>query len=64
MGDEYFTKLYDLRNETAKVQRNNGTTANQKSLKPMPSNGGCESVSNDTRGATSKDDACEPINNE
>ena len=64
MGDEYFTKLYDLRNEAAKVKRNNGTTANQKSQKPMASNGGCEPVSNDTRGTASKDDACEPITNE
>jgi hypothetical protein len=50
MGDEYFTKLYNLRTEDAKVQRGVG---NPEDLKPIASNGGCESVSNDTRNIAS-----------
>lgn len=59
MGDPYFTKLYNLRNEDAKIQRNNG----RNQAKPLASHGGCESVSNDTRNAASKEAACEPLTN-
>lgn len=62
MGDAYFTKLYNLRNEAAKVKRNAGNSSNEQ--KPMASNGGCESVSNDTRNAQAKEDSCESIVND
>lgn len=63
MGDPYFTKLYNLRNEDAKTQRNHGRPSNTSQAKPLASHEGCESVSNDTRNAASKDYACEPITN-
>ena len=65
IGDKYFTQLYALRNEDAKIQRNSGvaTAENPKALKPQQSNSGCESVSNDMRKSRSKEDMCEPITN-
>jgi hypothetical protein len=45
IGDAYFTKLYELRNDDAKQSKGE----NSKALKPQQSNSGCESVSNDTR---------------
>mmetsp|Transcript_1151 Transcript_1151/g.2335 ORF Transcript_1151/g.2335 Transcript_1151/m.2335 type:complete len:309 (-) Transcript_1151:145-1071(-) len=64
MGDPYFTRLYNLRNEDAKILRNEGSVSNANQAKPLASNGGCESVSNDTRNAASKEDACEPLTND
>mmetsp|Transcript_9054 Transcript_9054/g.25935 ORF Transcript_9054/g.25935 Transcript_9054/m.25935 type:complete len:529 (+) Transcript_9054:430-2016(+) len=60
MGDEYFTKLFALRNDDAKQKRlGNGNTDG----KPQQSNAGCESASNDTRNNKSNEDACESITN-
>lgn len=65
IGDAYFTKLFDLRNDDAKQLRNNGAvTKNPKDLRPQASNSGCESVTNDMRKSISKDDMCEAIVNE
>lgn len=63
MGDPYFTRLYDLRNEGAKILRNKGSVSDTNQAKPLASNGGCESVSNDTRNAASKEDSCESLTN-
>jgi amidophosphoribosyltransferase len=48
IGDEYFTKLYDLRNDDAKQERENSTTVSetQSKKKPKQSNDGCESIPN------------------
>ena len=63
MGDPYFTKLYNLRNEDAKTLRNKGGASSANQAKPLASHEGCESVSNDTRNAKSQEDACEPLTN-
>ena len=65
IGDAYFTRLYDLRNEDAKQLRNNGVANGEesKNQKPQSSSGGCEPVTNDTRSLVTKDDMCEPITN-
>jgi len=61
LGDPYFARLYNLRNEDAKTMRNKGSSQSTTQAKPLASNEGCESVSNDTRNAISAEDACEPI---
>lgn len=64
IGDEYFTKLYDLRNEEAKTVRNGGKTSEDSESKARQSNEGCESVNNDTRGSTTlRQDSCESLSN-
>ena len=68
IGDEYFTKLYNLRNDEAKMKRNNSsfaTSASSASLKQsaVQSNDGCESVSNDKRSGYASDDGCESLTN-
>ena len=63
IGDQYFTKLYDLRNEEAKEVRNGNKSGDSES-KAKQSNDGCESVSNDTRGSTTlRQDSCESLSN-
>ena len=66
IGDSYFTKLYDLRNDAAKQKKNDGKQSNGTSkMMPRGSNEGCESMVNDTRGATNSADAgCESITND
>lgn len=65
IGDDYFTKLHELRNEGAKEKRalsNGGTTTNR----PLQSNDGCEGMSNhkaDSSESVAGDAACEPITN-
>lgn len=52
--DEYFSHLHDERNDGAKERKRrgvNGDGSPSKQAKPVPSNDGCESVSNDKRGA-------------
>ena len=48
IGDEYFTKLHDLRNDSAKVKQLESTGAATVGL-PPGSNEGCENLSNDKR---------------
>ena len=66
MGDPYFTKLFDLRNDDAKQRKNDGKApVNGKKMTPRGSNDGCESVVNDTR--TNKGNvgsSCEPLTND
>lgn len=76
VGDEYFTRLHNLRNDVAqetqekrKVDVISGGDDYAKSggrPRPEQSNNGCESMSNDKRrSAPSKgDDACEPLTNQ
>merc|ERR1712003_36219 len=49
IGDEYFERLYNLRNDAAKQKRNESSMGKSEtsSLKPLQSNDGCESVQND-----------------
>jgi len=65
IGDSYFERLYDRRNEAAKEERSNGDahlhSSRHLSKTPLQSNGGCEPVSNDTRAALRKDDSCEGL---
>lgn len=52
IGDEYFTKLYDMRNDDAKQQREDNTTisdATPSKKRPQQSNDGCESIPNGTK---------------
>jgi amidophosphoribosyltransferase len=73
VGDEYFTRLHNLRNDGAQEKRklnvisggddNNGRAGSRP--KPEQSNNGCESMSNDNAEAPSKgDDAREPLTNQ
>jgi hypothetical protein len=67
IGDDYFNKLFDLRNEAAKQNKGNGviTIVNGKELRPQQSNGGCEPVVNDTRSNISLGDiSCESLAND
>ena len=64
IGDEYFTKLYDLRNEGAKEVRNGNMSSGDSESRTKQSNEGCESVSNDTRESTTlRQDSCESLSN-
>lgn len=47
--DPYFSKLHELRNDTAKLKRQESTGASQL---PPGSHDGCENLSNDKRGTT------------
>jgi len=65
IGDEYFERLYNLRNDDAKQSRGasdgreSGTTN-----KPQQSNDGCESVMNDTRNDhVIRSSSCEAMQN-
>ncbi|KAL7540432.1 hypothetical protein ACHAXR_010109 [Thalassiosira sp. AJA248-18] len=51
IDDSYFTKLHDLRNDSAKQERLESTGAAQAGL-PPGSHDGCENLSNDKRGTT------------
>jgi amidophosphoribosyltransferase len=68
IGDEYFAKLHNLRNDGAQEKRKRGPPDNVNGdgsppKRPQQSNDGCESVSNDTRSNLQSYDACEPLNN-
>ena len=52
IGDSYFTRLHNERNDGAKERKKrgiNGDSSPNKQKKPLTSNDGCESVSNDKR---------------
>lgn len=66
IGDSYFDRLYDRRNETAKQKRNGGGeehlhSSRHASKLPLQSNDGCESVNNDTRTAQHNEGGCEGL---
>jgi amidophosphoribosyltransferase len=76
IGDSYFTKLYDLRNDAAKQKRKRGTNGGSFDgdsdgggyRKPEQSHNGCEPLSNDKTESASAVDAagdamCESIAN-
>lgn len=67
IGDSYFEKLHDLRNDSAKEKRKRGNNGNEHtpSKKPQQSNDGCESLSNE-KGEGSIGDAasCESLTNQ
>jgi len=73
IGDSYFERLHDLRNDGAKRKRedgdfsmNGGADANGSSAKrPVQSNDGCEGVSNDKREKQSNGNSasCESLSN-
>jgi len=66
IGDEYFQRLYNLRNDAAKLKRDiNGLGKFGISAdKPQQSNDGCESVQNDNRkDSLVKTHSCEAIQN-
>mmetsp|Transcript_3145 Transcript_3145/g.7184 ORF Transcript_3145/g.7184 Transcript_3145/m.7184 type:complete len:309 (-) Transcript_3145:221-1147(-) len=66
IGDAYFQRLYNLRNDAAKQQRgtNSGTgDLGTPATKPKQSNDGCESVQNDRKNAVSRTGSCEAIQN-
>jgi len=67
IGDSYFAKLHDLRNDSAKREREYGLDENgNKKKRPVQSNNGCESVSNDKRDTVSEGSAaaCESLTNQ
>ena len=66
MGDPYFTKLFDLRNDDAKQRKNDGNPPvnGKKLVKRSSTNDGCESVVNDTRSNSNVGSSCEPITND
>lgn len=66
IGDAYFQRLYNLRNDAAKQKRNGTSTGNLgiPMQKPQQSNDGCESVQNDIRkDAMARSNSCEAILN-
>jgi len=64
MGDEYFTRLYGLRNEEAKKIRNGTSDKDEESVKTKQSNEGCESVNNDMRRTPGRQMSCESLSNQ
>jgi amidophosphoribosyltransferase len=68
IGDAYFERLHDQRNDGAKQQRKRGLGATENgspAKKPVGSHDGCESVLNDKRAASSDAGAgCEPLSNQ
>jgi amidophosphoribosyltransferase len=66
IGDEYFQRLYNLRNDAAKQKRNENGVGNlgTSTNKPQQSNNGCESVQNDNRkNSLVNSNSCEAILN-
>jgi len=64
IGDDYFTKLHENRNDTAQTERNAiGESNDRKRPLPQQSNNGCDSISNDKRHGINREDSCEPIAN-
>jgi len=65
IGDAYFQRLYNLRNDAAKQKRDvNGVGKLGTSLsKPQQSNDGCESVENKNRPSLIAANSCEAIQN-
>jgi len=66
IGDSYFDRLHDLRNDTAQEERKRSLNYDgPPGKKPQQSNNGCEGVSNDMRDArTTGDGGCETLTNE
>jgi len=65
IGDEYFQRLYNLRNDAAKQKRgvNDMGELGSSTTKPQQSNNGCESVQNDNQNIMLKSNSCEAILN-
>jgi amidophosphoribosyltransferase len=67
IGDSYFKRLHDSRNDDAKEKRKRGDDDDEDSStprRPAQSNNGCESVSNDKRVKSSVGSSmCEPLSN-
>ena len=63
IGDAYFTRLHDERNDEAK-KRKRDSIGFDASKKPQASHNGCESMANDKRENISDDDGCEPLTNQ
>jgi hypothetical protein len=54
MGDQYFTRLHQLRNDSAQESRRNGVAPSLTAAELAPAGGGsagCESMHNDSRDA-------------
>ena len=66
IDSEYFQKLYSVRNEAAKQERNGMTNSDSSSVTKgsRQSNDGCESVSNDKTGANNAGGACDGLAND
>ncbi|CAB9526805.1 Amidophosphoribosyltransferase, chloroplastic (Fragment) [Seminavis robusta] len=70
IGDEYFEKLYNKRNDKAKQMRESRSSSVLSSASSlsltrmaMQSNDGAEAISNDKRSGYSSDDGCESLTN-
>mmetsp|Transcript_5164 Transcript_5164/g.12327 ORF Transcript_5164/g.12327 Transcript_5164/m.12327 type:complete len:565 (-) Transcript_5164:113-1807(-) len=65
IGDSYFQRLYDLRNDDAKQKKLSSSVMGDMGIsKPKQSNDGCESVQNDNRKeALNRSGSCEAILN-
>ena len=68
IGDDYFTKLHERRNDDAQEKKKRGPESNGDESplkKPAQSYHGCETLSNDKTASTSadRDAACEPLTN-
>jgi amidophosphoribosyltransferase len=63
IGDDYFARLYGLRNEEAKKLRS-GSAKSDDTVKAEQSNEGCESVNNDMRLARDRQSSCESLSNQ
>lgn len=64
IGDRYFTRLHDLRNDSAQESRRHGAAPTKKDVEAVESSGGegCESVHNDKRDEiTDANKGCEGI---
>jgi len=64
IGNAYFERLHELRNDNAQNMRRNGTCQNSLSISVKGSHHGCESMVNNQDQGSSAKGGCEPINND
>jgi amidophosphoribosyltransferase len=65
IGDDYFTRLHEARNDGAKEKRKQPLQGGPSAKKPQQSNNGCESVNNDKRETVGEEGgSCEPLTNQ
>jgi hypothetical protein len=61
IGNEYFQRIHELRNDAAQEERRSGKVSEKEAPVPSGAQQGCESVHNDQRDETNVQKGCEAI---
>jgi len=61
IGNKYFQRIHDLRNDAAQEERRSGKTTKKEAPVVAGAQQGCESVHNDERDAQNVQNGCEAI---